>query len=194
MKVPISWLKEYVAIDMTAEELADRLALTGTEVERVTRVGLPAADGNLDRFVIGRVKKKAAHPNADKLTLCEVEVGDGKVEQIVCGAKNFEEGDKTAVCLPGGTLPDGRKLEAAVIRGVESRGMMCSESELGLSSESAGIMILPEDAPVGDAPGRLHPRQRRGPGAGDHPQPSRLPVGLRHRPRGGRHHRRRAGA
>ncbi|MFA5802912.1 MAG: phenylalanine--tRNA ligase subunit beta, partial [Thermoleophilia bacterium] len=90
-----------------------------------------------------------AHPDADKLTLCEVEVGDGKVEQIVCGAKNFKEGDKAAVCLPGGTLPDGRKLEAAVIRGVESRGMMCSESELGLSSESAGIMILPEDAPVG---------------------------------------------
>ncbi|MFA6001776.1 MAG: phenylalanine--tRNA ligase subunit beta [Thermoleophilia bacterium] len=149
MKVPISWLKEYVAIDMTASELADRLALTGTEVERVTRVGLPAEDGNLDRFVVGRVKKKSAHPDADKLTLCEVEVGDGKVEQIVCGAKNFKEGDKAAVCLPGGTLPDGRKLEAAVIRGVESRGMMCSESELGLSSESAGIMILPEDAPVG---------------------------------------------
>ncbi len=149
MKVPISWLKEYVAIDMSAAELADRLALTGTEVERVLHVGLPVDDGNLDRFVVGRVKKKGAHPNADKLTLCEVEVGDGKVEQIVCGAKNFKEGDRTAVCLPGGTLPDGRKLEAAVIRGVESRGMMCSESELGLSSESAGIMILPEDAPVG---------------------------------------------
>ncbi|MHB8793233.1 MAG: phenylalanine--tRNA ligase subunit beta [Thermoleophilia bacterium] len=150
MKVPISWLKEYVAIDMTADELADRLALTGTEVERVTRVGLPADDGNLDRFVVGRVKKKAAHPDADKLTLCEVEVSeDGRTEQIVCGAKNFKEGDKTAVCLPGGILPDGRKLEAAVIRGVESRGMMCSESELGLSSESAGIMILPDDAPVG---------------------------------------------
>ncbi|MHB0867724.1 MAG: phenylalanine--tRNA ligase subunit beta [Thermoleophilia bacterium] len=149
MKVPISWLKEYVAIDMTAAELADRLALTGTEVERVTRVGLPADDGNLDRFVVGRVRKKSAHPDADKLSLCEVEVGDVKVEQIVCGAQNFVEGDRAAVCLPGGTLPDGRKLEAAVIRGVESRGMMCSESELGLSSESAGIMILPEDAPVG---------------------------------------------
>jgi len=149
MKVPISWLKEYVSIDMPARELADRLALTGTEVEQVSTVGLPNADGNLDRFVVGRVKKKAAHPNADKLTLCEVEVGDGQVEQIVCGAKNFEEGDKTAVCLTGGVLPDGRKLDAAVIRGVESRGMMCSESELGLSSESAGIMILSEDAPVG---------------------------------------------
>lgn len=149
MKVPLSWLKEYVAIDMTADELADRLALTGTEVERISRVGVSSADGNLDRFVIGRVKKKSAHPDADKLTLCEVEVGDGRVEQIVCGAKNFKEGDKTAVCLPGGVLPDGRRLEAAVIRGVESRGMMCSESELGLSSESAGIVILPEDAPVG---------------------------------------------
>jgi len=149
MKVPLSWLKEYVAVDMTAAELAERLALTGTEVERVSRVGLPAGGGNLDLFVIGQVKKKAPHPNADKLTLCEVEVDGGRTEQIVCGAKNFEEGDKAPVCLPGGTLPDGRKLEAAVIRGVESRGMMCSESELGLSGESAGIMILPEDAPVG---------------------------------------------
>jgi phenylalanyl-tRNA synthetase beta chain len=149
MKVPLSWLKEYVAFDLTAQELADRLALSGTEVERVSRVGIPAADGNLERFVIGRVKKKAAHPNAEKLTLCEVDIGGGKAEQIVCGARNFKEGDKTAVCLPGGVLPDGRKLEAAVIRGVESRGMMCSESELGLSGESAGIMILSADAPVG---------------------------------------------
>ncbi len=148
MKVPLSWLKEYVAVDLPAEQLAERLALTGTEVERVSRVGVPAADGNLERFVIGQVKKKAAHPNADKLSLCEVDVG-GKVEQIVCGARNFKEGDKTAVCLPGGMLPDGRKLESAVIRGVESHGMMCSEAELGLSGESAGIIILPEDAPVG---------------------------------------------
>lgn len=149
MKVPISWLKEYVSFDLTAAELADRLALTGTEVERVVRVGIPADDGNLDRFVVGRVKKKGAHPNADKLTLCEVEVGYGRTEQIVCGAKNFQAGDRTAVCLPGGVLPDGRKLDAAVIRGVESRGMMCSEAELGLSAESAGIMVLPQDAPIG---------------------------------------------
>ena len=149
MKVPLSWLREYVAVDMPAGELAERLALTGTEVERVSRVGVPAEGGNLDRFVIGQVKKKAAHPNADKLLLCEVDVGNGRVEQIVCGARNFEEGDKTAVCLPGGVLPGGRRLESAVIRGIESHGMMCSEAELGISSESAGIMVLPGDAPVG---------------------------------------------
>ncbi|MHB8858769.1 MAG: phenylalanine--tRNA ligase subunit beta [Thermoleophilia bacterium] len=148
MRVPLSWLKEYVDVDLTADELAERLALTGTEVERVSHIGVPAEDGNLERFVIGQVKKKAAHPNADKLSLCEVDVG-GKAEQIVCGARNFKEGDKAAVCLPGGTLPGGRTLESAVIRGIESHGMMCSEAELGLSSESAGIMILPEDAPVG---------------------------------------------
>ncbi|RJQ48035.1 MAG: phenylalanine--tRNA ligase subunit beta [Gaiellales bacterium] len=149
MKVPFSWLKEYVDVDMTAAELADRLALTGTEVERVAAVGIPSGDGNLDRFVIGQVETVAPHPDADKLTLCGVDVG-GRVEKIVCGAKNFREGDRTAVCLPGGVLPDGRRLEAAEIRGVRSNGMMCSEAELGISSESAGIMILPEDAPVGE--------------------------------------------
>lgn len=149
MKVPFSWLKEYVDIDMTAKELADQLALTGTEVERVVAVGVPADDGNLDRFVIGRVDTVAPHPNADKLTYCDVYVG-GRTEKIICGAKNFKAGDITAVCLSGGVLPDGRKLEAAEIRGVKSNGMMCSEAELGLSQESAGIMILPEDAPVGE--------------------------------------------
>ncbi|MHB1381779.1 MAG: phenylalanine--tRNA ligase subunit beta [Thermoleophilia bacterium] len=149
MKVPFSWLKEYVDIDMTAKELADRLALTGTEVERVVAVGVPADDGNLDRFVIGRIESVAPHPNADKLTYCDVDVG-GRIEKIICGAKNFKAGDVTAVCLAGGVLPDGRKLEAAEIRGVKSNGMMCSEAELGLSQESAGIMILPDDAPVGE--------------------------------------------
>lgn len=148
MKVPISWLKEYVDIDLPVEELAERLALTGTEVERISHVGLPAAGGNLDRFVVGRVVSIEPHPNADRLALCRVETGP-ETAQIVCGTRNFREGDRTAVCLPGGMLPDGRRLEAAEIRGVRSEGMMCSESELGLAAKSAGIMILPEDAPVG---------------------------------------------
>lgn len=149
MKVPLSWLKEYVAVDMSAQELSDRLALTGTEVERVAQVGLSAEKDNLDYFVIGQVESVGPHPGADKLVLCDVNVGGGS-KKIICGARNFQAGDKVAVCLPGGILPDGRKLEAAEIRGVESHGMMCSEAELGLSGESAGIMVLPEDAPVGD--------------------------------------------
>ena len=151
MKVPVFWLKEFVDTGLSAEKLAGRLALTGTEVERISHAGLPAADGNLDRFVIGQVKSRVPHPDADRLSLCEVDLGGGRSEQIVCGAKNFQAGDKTAVCLPGGMLP-GRPepLRAAKIRGVESHGMMCSEAELGLSGESAGIMILPEDAPVGE--------------------------------------------
>ncbi|MHB1412297.1 MAG: phenylalanine--tRNA ligase subunit beta [Thermoleophilia bacterium] len=150
MKVPVSWLKEFVDTGLSAEKLAERLALTGTEVERISHAGLPAEGGNLDRFVIGQVKSRAPHPDADRLSLCEVDLGGGRSEQIVCGAKNFQAGDKAAVCLPGGMLP-GRPepLRAAKIRGVESHGMMCSEAELGLSGESAGIMILPEDAPVG---------------------------------------------
>ncbi len=151
MKVPLSWLKEYVDVDLPARELAGRLALTGTEVERISHAGLPAGDGNLNRFVIGRVVAIEPHPNADRLSLCRVDTG-GATAQIVCGASNFKEGDRTAVCQPGGMLPDGRRLEAAEIRGVRSEGMLCSESELGLAAKSAGIMILPEDAPVG---GRL---------------------------------------
>ncbi len=152
MKVPLTWLKEYVDVKLTAAELAERMALTGTEVERISPAGLPAAGGNLDRFIVGKVASRERHPNADKLSLCQVDTGAG-TEQIVCGAANFQAGDKVAVCLPGGLLP-GRDepLSAAVIRGVESRGMMCSEAELGLSTEAEGIMILPEDAPVG---GRL---------------------------------------
>ena len=148
MRVPVSWLREYVSFDMPVAELGELLSLTGTKLEALHRRGVPAAA--LENFRIGRVVSRDQHPNADRLSLCQVDVGEGEPRQIVCGASNFAAGDTVAVALPGAVLPDGTKLKKAKLRGVESDGMMLSERELELSSEHAGIMVLPPDWPVGE--------------------------------------------
>jgi len=156
MRVPISWLKDYVQWEGSAEELADLLSMSGTEVENILSVGAPAGPENLDLFRVGRVVTKVRHPNADKLWLCTVDVrGDGDadqsaLQQIVCGADNFAAGDTVAVALPGSVLENGLKLRKANLRGVESCGMMLSEQELGFEVESPGIVVLPAEWPVGD--------------------------------------------
>ena len=148
MKVTVNWLKQYVNFDWSPEELAERLTMLGMEVEAIETIH-PGLEG----VVVAQVLTKEKHPNADKLSLCRV--FDGKTErQIVCGATNFQAGDKAALILPGYSLPakPGEKpftIKAAKIRGVESHGMLCSEKELGLSEEAAGIIVLPPDAPVG---------------------------------------------
>jgi len=178
MRVPLGWLRDYVAWEGSAEELADLLSMSGTEVEAVLWAGAPAKAENLALFRVGRVLHKERHPNADKLWLCRVAVaegseaaaaaaaaaaesgaaagagfGDGKldgpVRQIVCGADNFQEGDTVAVALSGSVLENGLKLRKANLRGVASDGMMLSEQELGFEAESPGIAILPADWPVG---------------------------------------------
>src|SRR5437868_12491537 len=133
MKVPVSWLREYVAFDWPVEELARRLVFTSCEVDRIVRRGVPDVDGNLAYFRVGRVLEAGKHPNADKLQLCRVDVGEGEPRQIVCGAWNFGAGATVAVALPGAVLPDGRKLEKAKLRGEVSNGMILSERELELS-------------------------------------------------------------
>ena len=114
-----------------------------------TRVGAPRDGDNLSRFVIGRVLTKAQHPNADKLSLCTVDVGEanGGVRQIVCGAANFAAGDTVAVALSGAVLENGLKLKKANLRGVQSDGMMLSEQELGFEEKSPGIAVLPRRLP-----------------------------------------------
>ena len=147
MRVPFSWIKEYVAWHGTVEEMAEVLTMSGTEVEGIDWVGAPRDPENLSRFVVGKVLTREKHPNADKLNLCTVEVGEanGGVRQIVCGAHNFEAGDTVAVSLSGAVLENGLKLKKANLRGVESDGMIMSEQELGYEEKSPGIAVLPDE-------------------------------------------------
>ena len=144
MKVPVSWLREYVDVDATTAEIADRLAIATGEVERISYRGVADDDGNQGRYLVGRVVEAGKHPNADRLQLCSVDVGEAEPRQIVCGAWNFGAGATVAVALPGAVLPDGRTLERAKLRGTVSDGMILSESELELSGEHAGILVLGE--------------------------------------------------
>jgi phenylalanyl-tRNA synthetase beta chain len=144
-KIPLSWLREYVPVTATAEEIATRLASATAEVERVSYRGVSDVEGNLGRFVVGRVVAAGKHPNADRLQLCRVDVGEGEPRQIVCGAWNFGAGATVAVALPGAVLPGGARLERAKLRGTVSDGMILSERELELGLDSSGIMLLADE-------------------------------------------------
>ena len=150
MKAPLTWLKEYVDIDLEVDVLASKLALSGTEVERVTEVGVPGDAQNLGCFVVGKVLQCDRHPDADRLSVCSVEVGDGQPRTIVCGAPNVAVGQTVAAVLPGGTLPGGMVIKEAKLRGVPSSGMLLSEAELGLAAKSGGIMVLPDEWQAGE--------------------------------------------
>jgi phenylalanyl-tRNA synthetase beta chain len=147
MRVPLSWLREYVRVDLGPGELAERLTTATCEVERVLRIGVADMDGNFDFFRVGRVLEAGRHPNADRLQLCAVDVGEGEPRQIVCGAWNFGAGATVAVALPGAVLPDGTRLEQAKLRGAVSDGMILSERELELGPDHGGILVLPEAEP-----------------------------------------------
>ena len=143
MKVPVSWLREYVDFDWPVEQLAAKLVFTSCEVDRVVHRGVADADGNLGHFLVGRVVEAGKHPNADRLQLCLVDVGEGEPRQIVCGAWNFGTGATVAVALPGALLPGAEQpLGEAKLRGETSRGMILSERELELGEDHSGIMVL----------------------------------------------------
>ncbi|HEY0316837.1 MAG TPA: phenylalanine--tRNA ligase subunit beta [Solirubrobacterales bacterium] len=146
MRVPYSWLRKYCDPGVGPEELAERLVMTGTEVERVTTVGPPAPDN----FVVGKVLSAEQHPDADRLRVCTVDVGDGE-RTIVCGAPNVAAGQTVAVALPGARMPGGEKLRKAKLRGVASEGMILSAAELEISDDHDGIMVL-EEGPAAGAP------------------------------------------
>ncbi|HEU5123618.1 MAG TPA: phenylalanine--tRNA ligase subunit beta [Verrucomicrobiae bacterium] len=149
MKVTLNWLKQYVDFNWSPEELTERLTMLGLEVEGVQKIG-----GEFEGVVVAQVITRDKHPNADKLSLCRVNDGQGE-RQIVCGAQNFKAGDKVPLILPGASLPmkPGDKepfiIKVGKIRGVESHGMMCSPQELGLPDQVDGLLILREDAKVG---------------------------------------------
>lgn len=147
MKVSLSWLNDHIDVaDFKAkpEELAKLLTAAGLEVEAVEN---PAEQ--FKNVVTAHILELNKHPNADRLTVCKVDVGDGTPKQIVCGAKNHKAGDKVVATLPGAVLPGNFEIKKSKIRDVESQGMLASEVELGLAKESPGIMILPKDTPVG---------------------------------------------
>jgi phenylalanyl-tRNA synthetase beta chain len=145
MRVPLSWLREYCDPGLSPDELAERLSMTGTEVERLSHVGAPSAEG----YVVGHVTGVSGHPDADRLSVCEVDTGDG-TRTIVCGAPNVAAGQTVPVALPGAVLPGGQELGRAELRGVVSDGMILSEAELQIGDDAEGIAVLGED---GAAPG-----------------------------------------
>jgi phenylalanyl-tRNA synthetase beta chain len=141
MRVPVEWLTEYADPGLPIKALEERLTMTGTKVEAVHHHGV----GDLERFVVGKVLEAQQHPDADRLTVCAVDVGDGGPQQIVCGAPNVAAGQTVAVARPGAVMPDGTRLGVAKLRGVESNGMILAEDELGIGTDHAGIMVLNGD-------------------------------------------------
>ncbi|HET9153241.1 MAG TPA: phenylalanine--tRNA ligase subunit beta [Solirubrobacterales bacterium] len=144
MRVPLSWLREYCDPGMEPAALADRLVMTGTEVERLDSVGPPSAEG----FVVGKVVKCEKHPKADRLSACMVDTGDGE-RPIVCGAPNVAAGQTVAVALPGARMPNGEKLRKAKLRGIPSEGMILAADELEIGDDHDGIMVLDDSLAPG---------------------------------------------
>ncbi len=147
MKMSLKWLNEFIDLkDLSAQAIAERLTSVGFEVE-----GVEDLSKNFDHVVIGKILEKGQHPNADRLSLCKVDVGGGVTKQIVCGAKNHKALDHVVVAMVGAVLPGNFEIKLSKIRDVESQGMLCSEKELGLLEDSEGIMILDSSAPVGQS-------------------------------------------
>ncbi len=143
MKVSCNWLADFVAIPWKPAELADRLTMAGIEIESIVR-----QDAGLESVIVAEILKSERHPDADRLSVCEVSTGARK-HQIVCGAKNYKVGDRVPLALPGVRLPNGMEIKAAKLRGVSSGGMLCSAAELGLAPDAEGLLILPKEAKVG---------------------------------------------
>ncbi len=150
MRVPLSWLAELVDHGLSADELAERLTAAGIKVEAIHRRGAPDTDGNLARFRVGKVIDAGRHPNADRLSLCRVDVGGGEPQQIVCGAPNVATGQTVAIAMPGALLPGfDRPLGVAKLRGIESHGMILSARELDLGEDPDSIMVLDDTLVAG---------------------------------------------
>src|SRR5246500_2317294 len=144
MKFSVNWLREFVDLPESPEEIADLLTRAGVETENIEARGL-----NIDQVIVSQITASSRHPNADRLTVCEVDDGGGTKRQIVCGATNYKVGDKVPLALPGAKLPNGTEIRKSKLRGVESEGMLCSPIELGLGEDASGLLILSADAKVG---------------------------------------------
>lgn len=144
MKVSLNWLREYVDLPATTDELTQLLTMAGVEVEGIETTGCAIAN-----VVVAQIKEFTQHPNADRLSVCQVDDGSGTARQIVCGAKNFKAGDKVPLALPGAVLGPDFTIKVGKLRGVESQGMLCSADELGLPKGEDGLLILSPETQVG---------------------------------------------
>ncbi|MFA7620103.1 MAG: phenylalanine--tRNA ligase subunit beta, partial [Thiohalomonadaceae bacterium] len=144
MKFSEQWLREWVNPAISTQQLSDQLTMAGLEVDAVAPVAGPFTD-----VLVGEIIEAVQHPDADKLRVCKVSVGQGEPLQIVCGAPNARVGLRVPTAVIGATLPGDFKIKRAKLRGVESFGMLCSAKELGLSEASEGLLELPADAPMG---------------------------------------------
>ncbi len=140
MRVPLNWLREYCSPDLDTAAIEERLTMTGTKVETILHHGVPS----VENFVVGRVLTSEPHPDADRLKVCTVDVGEDEPAGIVCGAPNVAVGQTVAVALPGARMPDGTKIKAAKLRGVPSNGMILAADELEIDNDHSGIMVLDE--------------------------------------------------
>src|SRR3954470_17042624 len=139
MKISLNWVRDYVQLTASVDEICRAITFLGFEVEQVIRTGAPA----LSSVVVGEVLVRDKHPNADKLSVCQVDIGPaGGVKTIVCGAQNYKVGDRVPVALPGAILPGNFEIKQSKIRGQSSDGMMCSAKELGVAEDAAGLLIL----------------------------------------------------
>jgi phenylalanyl-tRNA synthetase beta chain len=144
MKFSANWLREFADLPEKPEEIADLLTRAGVETDNIEIRG-----ANVDRVIVAQITASSGHPNADRLSVCEVDDGSGTKRQIVCGATNYKVGDKVPLALPGSKLPNGLEIRESKLRGVESAGMLCSPIELSLGEETSGLLILSPDAKVG---------------------------------------------
>jgi len=154
MKISYNWLKEYVDIDLDPQDLADKLSMLGFEVDAVDKLSL-----DIPGVVIGKVLTREKHPDADRLSVCTVDVGGDEPLGIVCGAPNVDAGQTVAVATVGAVLPGDFKIRKAKIRGQVSQGMICSEAELGISDEADGIWVLSDELEIGTGLGEAMGRE-----------------------------------
>jgi phenylalanyl-tRNA synthetase beta chain len=153
MQVSLSWLNTHLDLSTyTVPQLSDLLTFAGVEVEGIEEKGVTT-----NKVVVAQIQSFVQHPDADKLSICQVDDGSGTPRQIVCGAKNFKAGDKVPLALPGAVLTGGFAIKEGKLRGVDSLGMMCSGKELGLGDDHSGLLIMPSDSPVGTPFNQLNP-------------------------------------
>ena len=152
MKFSVNWLREFVDLPKNPDEIADLLTRAGVETK-----GIETRSAKIDKVIVSQITASSRHPNADRLTVCEVDDGSGTKRQVVCGATNYKVGDRVPLALPGTKLPNGVEIRKSKLRGVESEGMLCSPIELGLGEDASGLLVLSPDAKIGTPIGDLFP-------------------------------------